>query len=87
MKGLDARDRSYAVRLSRGARVRFTVDVGRTSFGVDPQRWPQGQGIKAGTEATVLSESNAGFRGIEAMLELDTGEWLIGVSTGYLETV
>jgi hypothetical protein len=82
---LDARDHSYSVRLKRGDRVRFAHDVSRQAFGISPERWPADQGIEAGTEATVLSESNAGFRGIEAMLELDTGEWLTSVSTGHLQ--
>lgn len=87
MTATTTRDHSYRVRLSRGDRVRFTKAtrigwcVGKRTPGWE---WEH-RTAQVGEEATVVSESNAGFRGIEAALRMDTGERVSSVSTGVLE--
>ena len=66
------RDRSYRNRLQRGDRVLLIEDCYR------------GSPLKAGMEGTVLSESNAGFRGIEASVRFDSGQTAHSISTGIL---
>jgi hypothetical protein len=84
---LDNRDHSYNVRVSRGDRVRFNQPT-RCGVLIDSERWQYRHfTAQPGDEATVLSESNAGFRGIEASLVFDNGDRVHSVSTGRLEVV
>lgn len=66
--------RSYRNRLKAGDRVEFLTSVVRT---------PASR-VRAGHQGTVISETNAGFRGIEAQVRADNGSLLSHVSTGLL---
>lgn len=70
----EAKKRSYRNRLKAGDRVEFLTSVVRT---------PASR-VRAGHQGTVISESNAGFRGIEAQIRADNGSLLSHVSTGLL---
>lgn len=69
----DTKRRSYGVRLARGDRVELTEHVGAVG--------------RAGERGTVVSEPNAGFRGIEAYLDMDGSGRLTLVSTGKLRRI
>lgn len=64
-------DKSYGNRVRRGDRVRLTEEVKQN-----------GETYQVGTMATVLSESNGGFRGIEASLIMGDQTRIYNISTG-----
>lgn len=67
--------RSYRNRVKAGDRVEFLTNVDRKPVGR----------VRAGHQGTVVSENNAGFRGIEAQIRLDgSGALVSHVSTGIL---
>lgn len=68
------KSRSYAAQreLARGDRVRLTEPVSYYTT------------IPAGTQGVLVSFSNAGFRGIEATVALDSGQTIHGISAGAL---
>jgi hypothetical protein len=75
MTAFRVRDRSYRVQrdIQPGERVRFTAPT-----------YSGGQ-IQAGAEGTLRGYTNAGFRGIEAHIDLDSGRTAYGISAGLLE--
>lgn len=75
---------SYRNRVARGDKVRFIASsphgcyLPGPGFNIDePNRLVVGEEY----EATVVSESNAGFRGIEMQVRID-GRLYSGISTG-----
>lgn len=70
----EVKKRSYRNRLKAGDRVEFLTGVVRAD-----------SRARGGDRGTVISESNAGFRGIEAQVVLDISGALVShVSTGLL---
>lgn len=77
------RNRSYAVRVKAGSRVRALRELGayrRTAPGEYEHTT-----VPAGTVLTVVTESNAGFRGIEFFAEFEG--YYVSASTGAVEIV
>lgn len=68
----ETRNRSYKVRVKRHDRVAFIQNHA---------------GFPEGTTAVVISESNAGFRGIEAYVAVEETGQRVHVSTGKLEII
>lgn len=70
-----SKKRSYRVRVKPGDHVEFLTSLYRSNGRV-----------KSGTVGTVVSETNAGFRGIVCSVRVD-GELYCDVSTGILMIV
>lgn len=80
--GNSLKSRSYDVRVGRGDEVELLEPLTRT---IDSQGSTVFKDYPRGTRGVVLSESNAGFRGIEAAFTvLEDGHTFHHVSTGKL---
>lgn len=79
------KDRSYRMRVTRGQRValRRPVEFSQFNGWAADEPYTERETFPTGTVVTVVSESNAGFRGIEAHLRIRDGR-TASVSTGAL---
>lgn len=73
--------RSYKVRVHKGDIVKLRETISRRGSNGEIQRLYRNQA------AVVISETNAGFRGIVATIQTSTGVRFSDVSTGLLDIV